>query len=290
MKNNATKLMASTAPSVSSGYNPEFLSFQLPLPTSKTPPDALLDYRHFTVAMNVQRRMCAFTAVNIDAVKYNQLKSQIPTRSEIGADNWIPDPRLDTSAQLLKSFYVNNKFDIGHMVRREDPLWGDTLEEALEANNDTFHVTNACPQHELFNRGNTMWKGLEDYALKNARKNDLRLSVFTGCVFDKNDRHFEDVQIPSKFWKVLVMVKENGEPSATGYIISQFDLIKDVTERELGFEYEQFQTYRVKINEIEKLTGLRFSLDAFEPKPKMSTRELSDDEPLPIINADDLTF
>ncbi len=57
--------------------------------------------------------------------------------------------------------YAKNKihgdpddFDIGHHVRREDPVWGDTAEFAIKCNDDTFHSTNACPQHKNFNQGN----------------------------------------------------------------------------------------------------------------------------------------
>jgi endonuclease G len=40
----------------------------------------------------------------------------------------------------------------GHIVLRGDPAWG-TDDEALGAENDTFHYTNTAPQLGFFNQG-----------------------------------------------------------------------------------------------------------------------------------------
>jgi DNA/RNA endonuclease G (NUC1) len=269
------------------GFNMHFLGFDLPLPKCKAKESPVLDYRHFTILMNTKRKMPFFTAVNIDAVKYNKLKSQIPSRREIGADNWIIDPRVDKADQLPKSFYTNNDFDLGHMVRREDALWGDNLEEALAANNDTFYLTNATPQHKDFNRNAERWKGLEDYALRSARQNDLRISVFTGCIFTEKDRKLGTVRIPAKFWKVIVMVKEDGTPSATGYIVNQDDLIEDITER--GFVFEKFKMYQIDLKTIENETGLDFGLNHYDPLHQEGIRGL-DSEPTLIDDMDKIVF
>jgi DNA/RNA endonuclease G (NUC1) len=276
-------------PSVGKGFDTHFLPVEVPLP-KHTFSEILLPYRHFSVSMNVARKMPYYTAVNIDAVKYNQLKKDIPSRKEMGADAWIMDPRLPKTEQLPKTFYSENDFDLGHMVRREDPLWGETLEEALAANDDTFYLTNATPQHKDFNRNSQRWKGLEDYALSNARKFDLRLSVFSGCVFKPDDRSHKKVQIPAKFWKILVMTKEDGTLSATGYIVQQDDLIQDITERELGFVYEQFKTYQVPITDIEAATGLTFGLNDFDPKQKTGERGLEAPMPSAIDDLTDIVF
>jgi endonuclease G, mitochondrial len=270
------------------GYNSHFLGFDIPLPSLEATNALLLDYLHFSIALNKQRKMPYFTAVNIDAVKYNKLKKDIPSRKEIGADNWVIDPRIEKTAQLPKSFYSKNDFDLGHMVRREDPLWGDSLEEALAANTDTFYLTNATPQHKDFNRNAERWKGLEDYALSNARKNDLRISVFTGCIFTDKDRQLAGVRIPAKFWKVIVMLKEDGIPSATGYIVNQDDLIEDITER--GFVYEKFKTYQSDIKSIEEATGLEFGLNAYDPLHKEGLRDLIATEPVLIDDFEAIVF
>ncbi|MDX1940582.1 MAG: DNA/RNA non-specific endonuclease [Saprospiraceae bacterium] len=270
------------------GFDPNFLPVSLELPILADTEAPLLNYRHFSVAVNPARRMPYYTAVNIDAERYNKLKDQIPTRKEIGDDNWVLDKRIPKSIQLPESFYKDNDFDLGHMVRREDVLWGENVEQALAANDDTFYLTNATPQHKDFNRNAERWKGLEDYALKNARKNNLRVSVFSGCVFDEKDRKFKEVQIPGKFWKILIIVKPDGELSATGYIVQQDDLIEDITERG-GFSYEQFKTYQVPISRIEAATGLQFQLNDYDPLQKMGIRG-SEMQPSAIDDYADIVF
>jgi DNA/RNA endonuclease G (NUC1) len=273
------------------GFKGDFLSVPISLPKVAMDNKVVLPYSHFTVVMNPERRMPYFTAVNIDAIKYNKLKEDIPSRKEMGADDWNIDPRLDKKMQLSKSFYSQNDFDLGHMVRREDALWGDTLEEALIANDDTFYLTNATPQHKDFNRSSERWKGLEDYALKNARKNSLKLSVFTGCIFSPTDRYLNKVQIPSKFWKVIVMVKKDGTPSATGYIIHQDDLIEDITsERSIAFEFQQFKTYQVTLKNIEAQTGIKFGLNQHDPLQKRTERHLIADMPVMIEEDGQIEF
>lgn len=265
------------------GYNENFLSVKVPLPKL---PKALqakiavttegakkeLKYHHFSVVMNGERKMPFFTAVNIDGLSYEKL-GDVPSRTEIGRDKWYTDPRIPKDKQLLASYYGKNDFDIGHQVRREDALWGDTLDEAIKANNDTFHLTNAAPQHKDLNRNAKRWLGLESYALKNARKYGLKISVFTGPVFDEKDGVYNDVKIPDQFWKVIVMIKDDGTPSATGYIIQQNDLIGDIVTR--GFIFEQFETYQVPISEIEDLTSLKFGLNEYDPIQKKKTRSLT---------------
>ncbi len=267
------------------GYNESFLTVKVPLPKLAKKLEAKvvkttegskmeLKYHHYSVFMNgdSDRKMPFFTAVNIDGLSYEKL-GDVPSRTDIGRDKWYTDPRIPKEKQLLASWYGKNDFDIGHQVRREDALWGDTLEEALKANNDTFHLTNAAPQHKDLNRNAHRWLGLESYALKNARKYGLKISVFTGPIFDDKDGIYNEVKIPDQFWKVIVMIKDDGTPSATGYIIQQNDLITDIVTR--AFVYEQFETYQVAISQIEDLTNIKFGLNDFDPIQKKATRSLT---------------
>jgi endonuclease G, mitochondrial len=262
------------------GYNPDFLSVKIALPKiakelqskiAKTTVGAKseLKYHHYSVVMNgdADRKMPFFTAVNIDGLSYEKL-GDVPSRTEIGRDKWYTDPRIAKEKQILASWYGRNDFDIGHQVRREDALWGDTLEDAIKANNDTFHLTNAAPQHKDLNRNANRWLGLESYALSNSRKYGLRITVFTGPVFAEKDGVFNGIKIPDQFFKIIVMIKDNGKPSATGYMVQQNDLIEDIVTR--SFVYEQFKTYQVAISEIEAVTNIAFGLNSYDPlqKPK----------------------
>ncbi len=69
-----------------------------------------------------------------------------------------------------EELFAQNPLDRGYLVRRLAPAWGTTEKMAKTANDNTFHFTNCTPQHHAFNAGQTLWVGLEDYILRNARK------------------------------------------------------------------------------------------------------------------------
>ena len=130
----------------------------------------------------------------------------------------------------------------------------------MKANEDTFHFTNSTPQHKNLNQ--KTWVELEDYIFRNAVLNQFKVSVFTGPVFREDDMIYrQKYQIPAEFWKVVVMVKEDGKISATAYLQTQKNMIEN-----LEFAYGEYKTYQVPIRNIEKLTGLDFrNLSKFDP-------------------------
>lgn len=214
-----------------------------------------LKYHHYSVVMNKVRRLAFFTAVNIDGKK-----SKSPERED---DRWFYDPRIKREEQIGNELYKDNPLDRGHLVRRLDPAWGDDDQMVKVANDDTFHWTNCSPQHENFNQRQNLWAGLEDYILKNADAQNLKVSVFTGPVFAISDALYRGVKLPKQFWKVVVMVKSNNKLSATAYIVSQKNLINNL---EAEFVFGKFKTFQVSLETIEQLTGLSFgNLKAVQP-------------------------
>jgi endonuclease G len=244
----------------SQGYATDFLGQRVELPRIPAPLKAdiaplkdgsghELKYTNFSLVMNKARKLAFYTAVNIDGAQIQPLKRD--------ADKWFFDPRIERDFQMGPEVYSKNDLDRGHLVRRLDPVWGS---RAAEANDDTFHFTNCSPQHKNLNQ--KTWQGLEDYILKNADVHDLRVSVFTGPVFRNDDMLYRDrFQIPAEFWKVVVMVKADGKPSATAYLQTQKNLIID-----LEFAFGEYKTYQVPVTRIEALTGLDFGkLRNFDP-------------------------
>ena len=108
---------------------------------------------------------------------------------------------------------------------------------------------------------------MEDYILKNADVHDLKVNVFTGPVFNKNDLIYRGKYlIPSEFWKVVTIVKnDDNSISSTAYLQTQKQLIED-----LKFVFGEYKTYQVRITKIESLTGLDFgNLRNFDPLSKI---------------------
>jgi endonuclease G len=239
------------------GYDPAFLErFDVPLPTlteaqladAPLPPgaaDPVLRYHHFSVVMSSSRRLARVTAANVDGRRHFDLD-----RSN---DRWIFDDRVP-EAQVGNSLYDGNPFDRGHLVRRLDPSWGDRIDIALAAVNDTFHFTNCAPQHELFNRNPKTWHGVEDYILGHADCDNLRLSVFTGPVLDPTDPTFRDFQVPRRFWKVVAVLPESRRSlSVMAFVLSQEELIGTVAAAP-----EDAKDFQVSVAEVERLTELDF--------------------------------
>ena len=258
------------------GYDPKFLGsgeYQVALPKlsedliplaavnaqATLEPDYVLDYHHYSVVHNKERRLAFLTAVNIDgATHYRQ---SLPRES----DRWYYDPRIPEDQQAGEKVYAANPLDRGHLVRRLDPGWGDSQEIAKRATDDTFHFTNCSPQHERFNQNRSTWAGLEDYLLYNADNFDFKASVFTGPVFADDDQEFNDIQLPRQYWKVAVIAIEAGL-SATGYLLSQEELIRGLEFSPEEFSYGAYSTFQVAVSTIQEMTKLDFGiLDELDP-------------------------
>ena len=246
------------------GYDPLFLGedeYEVPVP-ELTPnlaanvvkvegdDDDLLHYHHFSLKMHGKRRMAIFTAVNIHGGQLHRIVRK--------HDYWYFDPRIPKQVQAGKDLYYGTKLHRGHLVRRIDPAWGETREEAKDAAKSTFFYTNSTPQHKKFNPRS--WLNLEDYILENADKEDIKVTVFTGPVFAKTDKTFRGIQMPEEYWKVIVLKDQlNERLSASGYIVSQQDFMND-----LEFVYGEFKTFHVPISRIEKKTGINFYLSDYD--------------------------
>lgn len=277
------------------GYDAGFLGKQVDLATLPEPLLAkasvmedgnhVLPYHHYSVVLNKERRLAFFTAVNIDGSQSRRLKRE--------PDRWFLDPRIPAEEQTGEAVYLHNKLDRGHLVRRLDPAWGDTDAKVKIANDDTFHFTNCTPQHKDFNENKATWAGLEDYILENADNIDFKVCVFSGPVLGEDDEEYRGVKLPRQFWKVVVMVKKNGQLSATGYLLSQESLIKQNLEEELAvaapeeFSYGAYRTFQVPVTQVESVTGLSFgplsTLDPLATSPleaMEATREIDSLEDL----------
>jgi len=254
------------------GYDPAFLGhgLEVPLPrltqelvqdlaipsNAVTPEDAELRYRNFSILFSASRRMARLTAVNINGAQSVRIKRVEP-------DVWSFDLRIDADLQLPSSAYDDPSIDRGHLVRREDPNWGDAPDQA---NADTFHLTNSAPQHSSLNRSARFWLGLEDHIIDNARTHGFRATVFSGPVLREDDTPLGPLPVgmPLEFWKVVVMPAEAGGLLATGYLVSQGNFIAELRQKRRrqetveGFQFGPYRAFQVPVAQIEELTGLDF--------------------------------
>ena len=252
------------------GYDPSFLELiGVPLPrvskameqdTARVRSDAQkngdpfeLAYYHYSVYMNKLRRTAWFSAANVDG----------DHRPDIGkrrGDRWYTDPRILRSEQIGQEAFEPG-IDRGHLTRRQDTAWGSDVASATLANNDTFHFTNCSLQASPFNQGKDRWQGLEQFLLEqHAKKERRRLIVITGPLFAandpiyKNDRMNYSVRCPLQFWKICVLIRRDGIPSATGFVLGQED-IQNLPGFEEAFDVAATQ---IRVADLEERTGLDF--------------------------------
>ncbi|QPF88426.1 DNA/RNA non-specific endonuclease [Bradyrhizobium genosp. L] len=161
------------------------------------------------------------------------------------------------------------------MVRRLDATWGDTVDEAKEHGDDSFHFTNCSPQFFRFNQGKQLWAGLEDYTRDVLLKDEKKGIVMNGPVFDgpdadgsdlpspagkpHKDPRFGGVQIPKYFWKILITEDDdNGGLKCAAFLMSQRDLIMDISRIQEKLSEADVKVFQVSIADLTKLTKLDF--------------------------------
>jgi endonuclease G len=275
------------------GYVPSFLGnkFAVDLPQVTRDAGDVLDfdvdgksetelrYTHYSVVMSRSRRMCFFSACNIDG-------GQSRKSARVA---WKWDPRIPKSQQIMKECYGSPpKFSRGHMTRREDPGWG-TPTIAKRGNEDSMHVTNTTPQMQAFNA--PIWLALEDYALQHAREDEMKISVFTGPFFSAQDPEMYGVRIPRAFWKVIAFIHdETGKLCATGYQMNQESTLEPEEEFVFGaFTSPQLHVAtQVPIRTIEARSGVNLGkLAGFDP---LAGEEEAVAAPAPLMALEQIRF
>ena len=273
------------APVANKGYAPKFLGPNIAAPTLTAAGKAsaysrdgseAVHYTHFSLALNQKRRFASWVAWNIDGAALRKIsRNGIP---------FILDPDIPAKYQAGDSLYAGNRLDRGHIARRADLCWG-TDREARQANRDSFFFTNITPQMDEFNQGamGGIWGKLEDAVFADVDVDNLRVSVFGGPVFRDDDRVFRGIKIPRSFYKVIAFV-EGGRLKAKGFLLSQS--LDDLEV--LGLE--PFRVYQVALEEIEKVTEVRFAkalktADGFAATSAQESRAIPSREPLESLSA-----
>jgi endonuclease G len=221
--------------------------------------NGILDYVHFSVCMSRSRRMCFYSACNINGKT---------TRALPRHDTWYRDGRVERDSQLVDSGLFGNqtdrRFARGHQTRRQDILWGP-WPEAEQANIDSFTATNSVPQVQSFNGG--LWGDLEDHILANATDDSKRISVITGPIFEGDDpdaaeltgqAEYQGILIPRRFFKVVAFTSEVSKKlAAIAFEMSQNTALEKL-QAGVSADLGDFQGAQRTVSYIETASGLDF--------------------------------
>lgn len=209
------------------GYDPNFVGEHVDAPVGVDTDDAVLvdgspvvKYTHFSLELSKSRRLCRWVAWNIDGATLRGDGSPDPIGREDLA--FITDDRIDKKLQTGNDVYKNNRLDRGHVARRADLLWGEH-DEAVQANADSFFLTNITPQMDNFNQSSRhgVWGRLENALLEHVDEDNSKVAVLGGPVLsDKDPEYKGKVRVPIEFWKVFVYQRDN-EIRTRAFLLTQ---------------------------------------------------------------------
>ncbi|MBB4232176.1 DNA/RNA non-specific endonuclease [Rhizobium mongolense] len=260
------------------GYDPDFLSETLPLDDIIAPVKGQaapllsgtgveLVYNKFSVVMHADRKFALITAVNINgsALRHPGDRPGSFRRDARIANEYQPDGEFYEKAKGKDKI----QFSRGHLVRRFDPAWGESDEEARDGDADSFHYTNAAPQFQTYN--NVDWGNLEDYVLNQTQLTERKVTVFQGPIYRHDDppygkkRKGGPWKIPLSFWKIAVVQKTATTVSAAAFIVGQTQYVNALYEAKVfkalaPYRFEELRTRKIQttIATIEQETGLNF--------------------------------
>ncbi len=171
--------------------------------------------------------------------------------------NWAPDPWLAEDETLepspdhgdYKGAYAALKTDRGHQA----PLASfDGTPDWAETN----YLSNITPQKSALNQG--LWKELESEVRDMVNVHGL-VYVMTGPLFERdtetlpNEDEDGEVKIPSGYWKIILVVREDEYIEPLAFIFEQ------TTPR--SSDISKLRDHLVTIYEVEQRSGLDFLWD-----------------------------
>lgn len=264
------------------GYNPNHLDgIILPMPTYTIELEAELleqgkvyDYPNYSLVMNAAREKRSLVVAGFNL---NQSKLKRVSRGK-----WRADRRVGSANQLENSYYRNNDWDRGHMVRSATAGWGDTYSDAQHSTRETYYYSNCCLQHANLNQDEWLYH-LEDWVKDLDLDKDGLITTFTGPFYGDNDRTVRPsghdlALVPAGFFKVVCFInKDSNNLDVRAFIMHQdHEALAD----KLGRTRYNNQTYQVTITEVEQLTGLKFDSAVYHANPLIANPETAQERGL----------
>jgi endonuclease G len=243
-------LALAAAGSPTSGYDPTFLGTNAPLPVTAGRQVVRLDYLHYTVLLNRERRTALLAAANLDR------STKVEVRRDY-VDRWYLDPRVPAGAQPSADLFAGNRIDRGHLISRTALAWGSPEVARLGAL-AAFYWTNASPQLDGLNQ--RAWATLERRVYEQLHPGSGRVAVFAGPVEDAADVTYRGFRIPRRFWMVAAFrnAGDPARPHVHAFVADNYPagVVGDPDDwpRSVAAAAE------VSLGEVERLTGLRFAL------------------------------
>ena len=205
------------------------------LQMQKTPagtPEQILRRTAYVASYNKETKLPNWVAWHLTADRTTGPAKRSGVDFEADAD--VPAPRAEDSD------YYGSGYDRGHMCPAGDNRWH------WRAMQESFYMTNICPQHHNLNRGD--WKELEDDCREWAEK-EGRIYIACGPIFYKGKPRTigreHKVAVPDAFFKVILCA-DSRPPRAIGFIYKN-------TSGNHPLDH-----YVNSVDQVERITGIDF--------------------------------
>ena len=192
--------------------------------------EQILHRAGYTVSYNAETKLPNWVAWQLTADRLTGTAKR--KNSAFQEDEEVPSPRA-----TLQDYYSSG-YDRGHMCPAGDNKW------STEAMDQSFLLTNICPQAPSLNRGD--WNEMEN-ACRAWAKQYGKVYIVCGPVLYKGKHKTlgkNKVVVPEAFFKVVLCME--GTPKAIGFIYKNGD-----GNRPKG-------DYVNSVDEVERITGIDF--------------------------------
>jgi endonuclease G len=233
-----------TLPPVSSGVDPvvppsQNLHLTLGNPSNAAtgnPNNYLIEREQYALAYNRDRGTANWVSWQLSADWFGDTDRQ---------DNFRQDGGLPAGFyQVTPNDYRRSGYDRGHIVPSADRT------ASIAANSATFLMTNILPQAPDNNRG--VWRELEEYARDLVYQQDRELYILAGGYGDQGILAQGRLTIPSRLWKVIVVLDQPGQGVAGVSPDSTIIAIDLPNGNDLSDDWRAYQT---TVDRIELATG-----------------------------------
>lgn len=223
-------------PAVESGYRKAWSStlstIGYPI-ISDTIPNLLLERYCYSVSYNKFTRQPNW-------VMWELTDEHVMKKKDGVWNEYREDTDLPSEIRSTLDDYASSGYDRGHMCPGGDCNWDD------EGSDETFLLSNMCPQNPNLNRGD--WKEIE-FACRKWAKQYGKIYIVCGPIFFKSQEHeiigSHQIPVPEAFFKVVLCV-ESSNPKGIGFICRNTD----------GNRKKDF--YINSIRQVERVIGYRF--------------------------------
>lgn len=231
--------------------------------------EIILSREQYVISYNKNRRVPNWVAWKVEQSDLGSSGRTNSFSQDTELENYLAQTGQEHA--VTPDEYKGSCFDRGHQIPSADRT------DTVQNNEATFMMSNMIPQTPYLNR--VIWEHLENYTRSLVRQGK-KVYVIAGPIYDANYGAIgpqSDIQVPSKDFKIIIVLDANQTPQD---INSNTEIISVVmpNTREDGTpistdsrscgtfsapknsNINDWQNYRSSISEIQKLSGINFSI------------------------------